>query len=692
MPVGGRLQKFWKRWKRLGASSFIVAMLRYGLTLNWKTESPKLSYDPVVISFSPDQKRMDLMRSHVKELLEKNAIEIVPDKTPGFFSRVFMVPKIGTKKWRPVIDLSKLNNFVDCPHFKMETSESIRESLDPIEFVSSIDLSDAYFHIPVHKSFRKYFMFNIDQVTYQFCAMPFGLNIAPRDFTSVADQFRKIAMLLGFRLNQFLDDWLNRNSSYELGRKSIFLLLQLIIYLGFIPNFEKSMLEPSNVFDFLGTHYDLQTQNVRPTDKRITKLVQITQSFLTSQSQSKPASARKFMSLIGMCNSAFRLVEPIGRLHIRPFQWYLAKNWNESKSYDIPIHIHKSLHCHLSWWGCLHNLMVGDDLHPPSAQVQLVSDASLQGWGAHCMGEEVQGVWSSLESKFHINVLELKAIFLAIEHFKLLLKGKIVLILCDNSTAVSYLKNLGGLRSWQLYALVWRICTKAKRLGISLRIRHIPGSLNVIADRLSRKNQVLQTEWSLHPEVFQTICKVKDTPLIDVFATVANRKLPVFISPVPDPMAYAVDALSVDWTCMHIYAYPPTTLLGRVVKKIQKQQCRVLLIAPLWPGQVWFWDLVHLSISRPLKLPERDDLLKQPSGTLGCKSVFADNMRMRNLHVWELESRIDMSRPKSNWLLDFEKRKSITPFVYCTKFTGSDFFSTSEKMSIWLDVEELYRQ
>ena len=60
--------------------------------------------------------------------------------------------------------------------------------------------------------------------------------------------------------------------------------------------------------------------------------------------------------------------------------------------------------------------------------------------------------------------------------------------------------------------------------------RHIPGRLNVVADKLSRLGQTIQTEWSLLPEVFQTICSKWHQPQIDLFATRFNNKLPLYVT------------------------------------------------------------------------------------------------------------------------------------------------------------------
>ena len=88
-----------------------------------------------------------------------------------------------------------------------------------------------------------------------------------------------------------------------------------------------------------------------------------------------------------------------------------------------------------------------------------------------------------------------------------------------------------------------------------------------MADLLSRSNQVQSTEWSLHPQVFKQICQKLFTPHMDLFATHLNHKLPLYVSPIPDPKAWDIDALNIDWTGLTAYAYPPTALLHRVIKK-----------------------------------------------------------------------------------------------------------------------------
>ena len=208
-----------------------------------------------------------------------------------------------------------------------------------------------------------------------------------------------------------------------------------------------------------------------------------------------------------------------------------------------------------------------------------------------------------------------------------------VLVATDNTTVVSYINKEGGIRPGPLCALLWRILIWCTSHQVTLRARHIPGRLNVVADQLSRLGQTIQTEWSLLQEVFQTICSRWHRPNIDLFATRFNNKLPQFVSPVPDPLATAVDALSLPWEDLDDYAFPPAAILGKVVEKLQDSPCkRIILIASGWPNMPWFWDLVAMSSQIPLSLPNLPNLLTQPFSQIPHR-----NLTNLNLHAWLLE-------------------------------------------------------
>ena len=238
------------------------------------------------------------------------------------------------------------------------------------------------------------------------------------------------------------------------------------------------------------------------------------------------------------------------------------------------------------------------------------------------------------------NHLELKAVFLALKEFRTLVCNKTVLIATDNTTVVAYINKEGGMKSGSLCALLWQILSWFTRQQVTLRARHIPSRLNVIADKLSRLGQTIQTEWSLHPAVFQAVCSRWHQPQVDLFAIRFNNKLPQFVSPVPDPQAWAVDALSLSWEDLDPYAFPPAAILGKVVEKLQDYPCnRIILIAPGWPNMPWFWDLVAMSSQIPLCLPSLPNLVSQP-----FNQVLHRNLSNLNLHAWLLEPQQSRSK------------------------------------------------
>ena len=61
----------------------------------------------------------------------------------------------------------------------METAEVFQASLQTGEWVASIDLTDAYFHVPIHPSFQKYLRFYVQGRAYQLRALPFSIATAP---------------------------------------------------------------------------------------------------------------------------------------------------------------------------------------------------------------------------------------------------------------------------------------------------------------------------------------------------------------------------------------------------------------------------------------------------------------------------------------------------------------------------------
>ena len=211
------------------------------------------------------------------------------------------------------------------------------------------------------------------------------------------------------------------------------------------------------------------------------------------------------------------------------------------------------------------------------------------------------------------------------------LEGRVVAVFSDNTTAVAYLRRQGGTLSQALNAVAQRVLRWVEQLNIVLMPQFVPGRNNVVANALSRPNQVIGSEWMLHQEVFNWL-RERWPVTIDLFASSLSHRCSVYFAPLSDPMAAGTDAMIQSWDSLQAYAFPPFAMISQVLAKVRaSQSLELMLIAPFWPQRPWFPELLELLILPPLPLPSRWDLLRQPH-----TRRFHQNLSMLRLHAWRL--------------------------------------------------------
>ena len=460
-----------------------MTVLRDGYRVPFKDSPPPLARTPVSFpTYRAGSPRAQALRQEVEAMLAKGALEIARDPGPGFYSRLFLVEK-ATGSWRPVIDLSHLNDFVQLTPFKMETVASVLLSVREGDFLASLDLKDAYFQIPIHGSSRKLLRFMSEGTVYQFKALCFGLSTAPQVFTRVFAAVSAWAHARGIRLLRYLDDWLVLSSSEKKAKESIRELLSVCRTLGIVINEKKSDLVPSQSAKYLGMTIDTGAGKVFPSLARVEKFLTVAERFCSMQSP----PAQLWQVVLGHLASLERLV-PHGRLRMRSLQWHLKSQWSpESDPPSLPVALPEEARRDLSWWMVRDHLLVGVRFGTPAPYLHLYSDASSSGWGAHLLDQNVSRVWSAQEKLLHINLLEMKALFLALQAFQEDVAGRHVTAMCDNSTVVAYVNKQGGTVSRPLYLLTSRLLRWTESFDVHLEARYLPGESNVLADVLSRR-------------------------------------------------------------------------------------------------------------------------------------------------------------------------------------------------------------
>ena len=230
------------------------------------------------------------------------------------------------------------------------------------------------------------------------------------------------------------------------------------------------------------------------------------------------------------------------------------------------IPVPRSLHPHLNWWLEESNVLPGQPLHPLKHALQIFTDASKEGWGAHLNEGTARETWSVPESKLH---LELKAVFLALKEFQDLCSTNIVLVATDNTTVVAYINKEAGMKSVCLCALLENSVLLHQETGNPQGTSH-PRP----AERDSR--QAIQT-WPDHSNgMVPSSRSVQSYMLQEAPATsgpvchqVQQQTTTVCVTGSGPP---GMGSLS--WENLDPYTFPAVAILGKVVEKLQDYPCK----------------------------------------------------------------------------------------------------------------------
>ena len=239
-------------------------------------------------------------------------------------------------------------------------------------------------------------------------------------------------------------------------------------------------------------------------------------------------TAREFLSMLGSLNAAADF--HLGRFHMRPLQLHLLANRKPHRDswiylFQCPIRVvHQSI-----WWMNPTIYLTRIPLVIPSPDFYLFSDASRSGWGAHLepLDLEVQDLWECASQDLHINNLEIRAVFLALQRFQNHIYDSCVMVASDNSSEVAYLKKQGGTHSSSLCTLVWELLYWCHH-RYSHSSRKFPGKLNVSGQSVSSRPNSPYRMVSGSGDCLQ-IFKLWGTPQVDLFATRLNHHLALFL-------------------------------------------------------------------------------------------------------------------------------------------------------------------
>ena len=607
LPKPGNVQNCLTQWEWLTSNPVILSYVQ-----GYEIEFDELPVQTCISNeYRQNAQQKSVLQIQIDELVNRGVVDQVQFDESMYVSNVFGRPK-PNGEIRMIIDLSEVNNFVQKFHFKMEHLDVALDLLDEGMFLSSIDLKDAYYSIPIFSEHKQYLTFQWEKQYFQFNVLPFGLTSAPRVFTKILKPIFAIMREEGFCVIGYIDDSLIMADSYEECEAATNRLSNLFQELGFSINRQKSVMTPSQTITFLGYVVNSRHMTVSPTQKKVSKALDIVNKLL----RGKNFKIRFVASAIGFIVDLCKGVE-YGANHYRFLERdkILALRRVGDMSYEGNMYLSSEAKQELMWWK--HNVRFrSKKIRLGSPKFVLTTDASNEGWGAVFKGESTGGRWSESEKDQHINALELNAILLGLQSFFRDDHDIEILIRTDNTTALSYVNHMGGSRSIQCEDLakeIWEFCEIRE---IWIIATYIPGNENEEADFMSR-NFTDNTEWSLNQHIFDKICDTWGTPQVDLFASRLNHKLCNYVSWVKDPCALYSDAFTVDWDEWDlIYLFPPFSLVSKCLRRIRRTSATVILVVPEWSGQPWFAQLHRPLVKDMLRFPTREGNLVPPSDHL----------------------------------------------------------------------------
>ena len=460
--------------------------------------------------------------------------------------------------------------------------------LTPPAFLATLDISEAYTHIPMRPNLYRYLAFSYLGQLYFFHALPFGLNVAPYIFTQVLAWPLHCLRDRGISLLAYLEDiviWHRDRNTLLAQVQQVMVFLQ---DMGFRLNLAKSQPYPSPSAVWLGVHWLPQTGRWHLPVEGQEAIRRAALALL----RAPLVTRRQIERLVGVINFACQV-----HRFLRPFLQPLTKGGTIARAAerDTPAPLPPPMREVLTFWTSPTPWLHVPRFHSDLPWHSLCTDASNHGWGALLQPSLTgSGEWSPKERALHVNVLELRAVLRALHFFDL--RHLSLRIYTDNES-VRYTLAACRTKSLALRQELIALLSALQARDLTFQVLRVPTALNVVADALSRA-EPLNTEWTLPQLSFGAILRWAGPLEVDLMASPINHRLPRWVSAFPHPDALAVDCRSIDWAAFRsLYLFPPSAMLPQLLHRILECPTRLVVVVPWKPHEPWFPPLLQGAVS-----------------------------------------------------------------------------------------------
>ncbi len=259
---------------------------------------------------------------------------------------------------------------------------------------------------------------------YQYKVLPFGLALAPRTFTKCMDATLAPLRLQGIRVLNYLD----AHSGSLQGAS------------------ESSQKYCSTPHPFSWPQDERQEECTPPISAN-----PVSGSSFGFHSDAGPFGSCpdiQFYSMSGPLQARpaclYRFMPQAARPDMRPFFWWIKElRLHPTVPATRLIRVSRSCSRPLLQWRNPAFLRSGVRIGAIHRRHMVTTDASMTGWGAVFEGRPANGEWTGDFLYWHINCLELRAVFLALMYFLLVLGGHRIIVRTDNMAVVSHINRQG---------------------------------------------------------------------------------------------------------------------------------------------------------------------------------------------------------------------------------------------------------
>ncbi|VDI23480.1 Hypothetical predicted protein [Mytilus galloprovincialis] len=535
---------------------------------------------------------------------------------------------IEPSKPRMCHDERYLNLWIKDFPFSLDTLKEVPRLIEKDSFMASLDDKSGYDHILLNPNSRQYFGIQFAGWYMVFNSLPFGFKASAFIYHTTGLVPISYCRSLGVPSLLYIDDRLvcefkntslKKKSGHAELVKSLYILCQVLVRLGYFLNLEKCCFIPTRCLKFLGMFCDsAKLAFILPEQKKESFRI-LRESILDGND----VGIKTLQRFAGKCISFF-LAVPSARLFSREINRAISLASKNSKK----INIYKELKEELEYWRFLDNWK-GTASWRLETHLQLIlaTDSSLFKWGAFMICKEVTvefgDFWNKNDSS-PIHVKEANALLHSLCSVKERIVDSRVDAFCDNLAVVNAWSNQGG-RDPSLNGVLRKIFTLSKTVNMDLRLVYVSSSRNP-ADRESRKLRLSDAmlspmKWKFVEERFGP--HTSDLMALDSNAMNDTNGNPLkHFTPFPTVLSDGVNVFSQDLNLeKNPYVFPPFCLIFPVLKfcaQIGVKSC-TFVVPELFPRPVWwpfFWE--HVSVWNVLAERNEHKALLYPS-TKGFK-------------------------------------------------------------------------